>query len=477
MLRLLIVAFVSLLALHAAQAQPAPRRVALLIANANYAVGPLRNPPSDVRVMDEALRAVGFQTRLLLDLNQNQMKRAVRDFGALAQGADVAFLYYSGHGTQSQGENYLIPLQATIEKEADYEVEAVSANSVMRQIAAAQPRAAVVVLDACRDNPMAAVTRSASKGLGRMDVPTGTLVAFATAPNDTAADTGLYAQVLATQLRRPGVELLDVFRATTTEVRKATGGRQVPRVSEVSIEDRIYLAGLSSAVVASVVPEALPLTQRPAATGGVSLEDLQREDTARREWAQWQAAMKADFDKITAFTGGPDLQLKAWERFLAAWPQDNPYTRADDELRRLATEATARLRSPPPAAAPVTMEKVTYAADVFFEYSNAVLRPDAMTKLDDLAGKTKGLALEVVIAVGHTDSVEGNEATTQRLSVRRADAVKAALVAEGIASNRIYTEGKGAKQPVADNMTAEGRARNRRVELEVIGTRPVTPRN
>ncbi|MBC7619034.1 MAG: caspase family protein, partial [Candidatus Saccharibacteria bacterium] len=165
-----------------AQAQ-GNQRVALLIGNATYTVGRLTNPPNDVREMQTALQAVGFKVQIVLNANQNQMKRAVRDFGAQAQGADVAFLYYSGHATQARGENYLIPVQASIDKESDYEVEAVSANTIMAQIVGARPKAAIVVLDACRDNPLAATTRSASKGLGRMEAPTGTMIAFATAPN------------------------------------------------------------------------------------------------------------------------------------------------------------------------------------------------------------------------------------------------------------------------------------------------------
>jgi OOP family OmpA-OmpF porin len=115
---------------------------------------------------------------------------------------------------------------------------------------------------------------------------------------------------------------------------------------------------------------------------------------------------------------------------------------------------------------------VTFAADAFFDFDKATLKPEGKAKLDDLAGKIKGVTLEVIIAVGHTDSV-GSEAYNQRLSLRRAEAVKAYLVSKGIEANRVYTEGKGTKQPVADNKTAEGRAKNRRVEIEVVGTRPV----
>jgi OmpA-OmpF porin, OOP family len=142
-----------------------------------------------------------------------------------------------------------------------------------------------------------------------------------------------------------------------------------------------------------------------------------------------------------------------------------------------ATVAPRVAPPPPPAARPTTppppptaATKVTYAADAFFDFDKAVLKPEGKAKLDDLVSKIQGINLEVIIAVGHTDSV-GTNAYNQRLSVRRAEAVKAYLVHKGIEKNRVYTEGKGESQPVADNRTAAGRAKNRRVEIEVVGTR------
>ncbi len=127
--------------------------------------------------------------------------------------------------------------------------------------------------------------------------------------------------------------------------------------------------------------------------------------------------------------------------------------------------APAVVVPPPPVAT-----KVTYAADAFFDFDKSVLKPEGKAKLDDLVSKVKGINLEVIIAVGHTDS-RGSDAYNQKLSVRRSEAVKAYLVSKGIEKNRVYTEGKGEKQPVADNKTKEGMAKNRRVEIEVVGTR------
>jgi OOP family OmpA-OmpF porin len=128
---------------------------------------------------------------------------------------------------------------------------------------------------------------------------------------------------------------------------------------------------------------------------------------------------------------------------------------------------------PAPAPAPVpTSEKVSYSSDTFFDFDKAVLKPAGQASLDDLVGKLKDMNLEVIIAVGHTDSI-GTDAYNQKLSVRRAEAVKAYIQSKGVEANRIYTEGKGEKQPVADNKEADGRAKNRRVEIEVVGTRTV----
>jgi OOP family OmpA-OmpF porin len=165
----------------------------------------------------------------------------------------------------------------------------------------------------------------------------------------------------------------------------------------------------------------------------------------------------------------------SWTPATAAPGCDGAIAAAPKAAEPVAPKAAAPVAAAAPAAAPATVpaaaaSKVTYAADAFFDFDKAVLKPAGKAKLDDLVSKVKGINLEVIIAVGHTDSV-GGDAYNQKLSVARSEAVKAYLVSKGIEKNRVYTEGKGEKQPVADNKTVEGRAKNRRVEIEVVGTR------
>ena len=169
--------------------------------------------------------------------------------------------------------------------------------------------------------------------------------------------------------------------------------------------------------------------------------------------------------RVTAANGGPAIDN--WQNGTGELVWKNG---TNELCWRDANWTPATAAAPAPAPQPPAATKVTYAADAFFDFDKATLKPEGKAKLDDLVGKIQGINLEVIIAVGHTDSV-GNDTYNQKLSVGRAESVKAYLVSKGIEKNRVYTEGKGKSQPIADNRTAEGRAKNRRVEIEVVGTR------
>jgi OmpA-OmpF porin, OOP family len=206
-----------------------------------------------------------------------------------------------------------------------------------------------------------------------------------------------------------------------------------------------------------------------ATAAGAQTVDNWRNGTSELVWKNgtneycWR---DANWTPATA-APGCDGALMAPAAAPAAAPAPAP---APSAAPAAAAPAPARAAPAPAAPQPPAATKVTYAADAFFDFNKSVLKPEGKAKLDDLTSKIKDINLEVIIAVGHTDSV-GSDAYNQKLSVRRSEAVKAYLVSKGIEKNRVYTEGKGEKQPVADNKTAEGRAKNRRVEIEVVGTR------
>ncbi|MBC7489609.1 MAG: OmpA family protein [Glaciimonas sp.] len=151
------------------------------------------------------------------------------------------------------------------------------------------------------------------------------------------------------------------------------------------------------------------------------------------------------------------------------WTPADSVPGCDGPLAQAAPPAPPVPPAPAPVVAAPNAQKVTFAADAFFEFDKDVLKQAGKDKLDDLTSKLVDINLEVIIAVGHTDSI-GSVAYNQKLSIRRAEAVKAYLIHKNIESNRVYTEGKGKSQPVANNKTAAGRAKNRRVEIEVVGT-------
>lgn len=158
-------------------------RTALVVGNAGYRDSPLNNPVNDARDVAEALRAMGFEVVQRENLDKRGFDAVVGDFARrLKERGGVGLFYYSGHGAQVKGENFLIPVSAAIASEADVEYEAVNAGRILRNMEQAGNGLNIVVLDACRNNPYRSWYRSETKGLARMDAPTGSIIAYATAP-------------------------------------------------------------------------------------------------------------------------------------------------------------------------------------------------------------------------------------------------------------------------------------------------------
>ena len=245
------------------------RRVALVIGNGAYTNAPgLKNPPNDARDMAAMLKTLGFDVTSGVNLNQREMKRVIREFGMKLKGGGSGLFYYAGHGVQSRGRNYLIPVDAIIQSEAEVEDSGVDAALVLNFMDDAQNGLNIVILDACRNNPFARSFRSANDGLAQVDAPTGTLIAYATAPGRVASDgvgqNGLYTSELLKQMQVPGVSITDTFMRVRAEVMKQTGNKQVPWEASSLVGSFYFIGGPAapapSAATSKIDPTAFELS-------------------------------------------------------------------------------------------------------------------------------------------------------------------------------------------------------------------------
>lgn len=219
-------------------------RTALVIGNTNYRDAPLKNPANDARAIGGELQKFGFRVDLVLDAGRTQMAKAIQAFGsALASAKGVGLFYYAGHGAQLAWRNYLIPVDAEVEKLEDMRDKTVELNSVLQGLIKAANPMNVIILDACRDNPFGNKVPTEQKGLSQFDAPPGSLLAYATSPGNTAADgegdNGLYTENLLRELATPAAKIEDVFKRVRLAVRRRSEGRQIPWES-TSLEEDFY---------------------------------------------------------------------------------------------------------------------------------------------------------------------------------------------------------------------------------------------
>jgi formylglycine-generating enzyme required for sulfatase activity len=265
----LLVAFVGALALVVAgnagaqesNAAAAPEaRTALVIGNSEYKTSPLRNPGNDAEDIARTLSGLGFRVQLLRDATQSDMKQAIRRFGADLKAGGIGFFYFAGHGVQLNGRNYLVPVSAEIESEADLEDQSVDAALVLSHMANASNRVNLVVLDACRNNPFARSFRAVSSGLAQMDASRGTLVAFATAPGEVARDgdgrNGVYTKHLLQNIVTPGVPVEIMFKRVRDGVARETNNKQIPWESTSLQGADFFFVGAGAAPLANTAQPA-----------------------------------------------------------------------------------------------------------------------------------------------------------------------------------------------------------------------------
>ena len=212
------------------------RRVALVIGNATYKLNPLKNPVNDSNDMASSLRSVGFDVIEVNNATLVQMREATRRFADKLSNSDVGLVYYSGHGVEVRGKNYLIPVNADIRREYEVVDQAFDASQFLEMMDSIRgpnnKRVNILIVDACRNNELQRSWRSTTNGLARMDAPGGTFISFATAPGRVAADgvgrNSPYTKHLLQALKQPNMPIEQVFKVVRRNVMDETKGEQIP---------------------------------------------------------------------------------------------------------------------------------------------------------------------------------------------------------------------------------------------------------
>ena len=352
------------------------KRIALVIGNSAYHRAALAHASNDARLLEAKLKELHFEVSAYYDVGLKDMKRAARAFSdALKQGGKntVAFIYYAGHGVQVNGENYLIPVDENITNEGDVDIEAVNVSSIMSIIEHAETRLNIVVLDACRNNPFV-YARSGARGLARIDAPSGSLVAFSTAPGKAARDDSPYAATLAQELGESGLKIEEVFKKVRLAVRDATRNEQTPW-EHTSVTGEFYPAGKPSTDEAA---------RREGEMQRKEVEIRQREEVLRRK--EQQAPPAAPLGKPPVETVADPAVAEAGRGWLGVSLQ--PVTQ-DIAKSMFMTEATGALVAKVYADGPSANSKLK-AGDVVIEVNGDPVNDSAalVRKIAELKPQT-----------------------------------------------------------------------------------------
>ena len=320
------------------QAGPPPagggqKRIALVVGNSGYQTAPLKTAANDAGLIAQTLQAAGFDVVGARDLDQESMRRALRDFldKAQASGPDTAaFIYLSGYGVQYEGENYFVPIDAKLARAADVPVETVRMSDYTRPLAGMNLKADIVVLDGGRANPFAKSGPPLAGGLALVDAEPGTLIAFNAAPGTVAPDGdgpyGAYAQALAEMIRDGGLQPVDIFNRVRLRVNETTKGAEVPwQSANINSSFEFFERAADAPPPPVSVQQAAEVRSRP-------MREIGPQDA-------YAAALERD-------------TLQGYTDFVAAYPDDpmSPRVRAIIAARREAlTWRRTRITDTPPA--------------------------------------------------------------------------------------------------------------------------------
>ena len=272
------------------------KRLALVIGNANYEKGALKNPVNDAALIKQTLEELDFEVIYATNLeNKRSMVDKIAEFGRKRSNFDVGFVYYAGHGIQVDGENYLLPTKETFESEYDVEDYGVSVQKIMRYITGMSQQVNVLILDACRDNPFESYWNKSrsikGSGLAKIPPPTGSLIAFSTSSNTTASDgdevNSFYCKSLSNNLKLENTSIDQVFRNVRSDVIKATNGRQTPEEASKLVGDAFYLKKVEDTKVVSIDQKLLNSFKK--------LDELKDQN---RSCSSWLLIMLSDCDGL-----------------------------------------------------------------------------------------------------------------------------------------------------------------------------------
>lgn len=317
------------------KAPPKAESVALIIGNAEYqTISPLANPSHDAQDMARALQACGFETLVVTDGLKGDIDEAIFKFSRRLEDAKVGLFYYAGHAVQVDGVNYIIPVEASIEKKYQLRSQCIQMDDILEAMEEARNPTNIIIMDACRNNPFKSATRAASRGLARMNSPKGSLLVYATSPGDVAKDgegrNGVFTSAFLKHVRTPGLEISGLLRRVRSEVLSSTDESQMPWESSSLVGEYYFVPGDGPAPVfepAPVAPEPEPEPAGWTLGQGILEGDLDLVFLAPNSFEMGSASMNLDDRPVHRVTlnqgfwmGRKEVPQKLYEAIMGSNP-------------------------------------------------------------------------------------------------------------------------------------------------------------